>query len=188
MVELSKEEFAKILKEAIVEQLKPMEERICAKLKEQEAPLPPEKKPEDSVAEPEANKTAVAKILGIQQKIDERQNKLWPKVDETDPERQKLRAEMDALYAEKDAVLKAIKEPAVAESAFVEVRKENVDLKAKVADAEKKLNEAKAETFALAKTIEAQIPQDQGLRFFNPAARRVVEDIKRTLLPFKESK
>ena len=75
------------------------------------------------------------------------------------------------------------------ESAYlVGARKEIVDLKAKVADAEKKLNEAKAETLTLAKTVEAQIPQDQGLRFFNPAAKRVVEDIKRTLLPFKESK
>jgi beta-glucosidase/6-phospho-beta-glucosidase/beta-galactosidase len=81
------------------------------------------------------------------------------------------------------------KEPKAEEPApLVEARKEVVDLKAKVADAEKKLNEAKAETLMLAKTIESQIPQDQGLRFFNPAARRVVEDIKRTLLPFKESK
>lgn len=201
MVELSKEEFQELLKQSIEGAVAPLKgeitKAILTAMKEQETLPPPEKKLEDTVTEPETDKAVIAKILGIQQKIDERQNKLWPKVDETDPERQKLRAEMEALYAEKDAVLKTItikapavaeKAPAVAEPGLVEARKEIVDLKAKVADAEKKLGEAKAETLTLAKTVEAQIPQNEGLRFFNPAARRVVEDIKRTLLPFKESK
>lgn len=152
MVELSKEEFQKLLKESVEGAVAPLKgeitKAILTAMKEQETLPPPEKKPEDYTTE-DACKTAGFNWYG------------------------------DACH----------REPKPEESAaVVEARKENVDLKAKVADAEKKLNEAKAETLALAKTIEAQIPQDQGLRFFNTAARRVVEDIKRTLLPFKESK
>jgi len=78
---------------------------------------------------------------------------------------------------------------AVTESGYlVDARKENVDLKAKVADTEKKLNEAKTETLTLAKTVEALMPPNEGLRYFNPAAVRFVESVKRTLLSFKESK
>ena len=152
MVELSKEEFVKILKESVEGAMTPLKgeitKAILVAMKEQETPPPPEKKPEDYTTEDTCKAAGFNYYDGACHKE--------PKAEEPAP--------------------------------LVEARKEVVDLKAKVADAEKKLNEAKAETFMLAKTIESQIPQDQGLRFFNPAARRVVEDIKRTLLPFKESK
>ena len=73
-------------------------------------------------------------------------------------------------------------------SYLVEARKEIVDLKAKVEDAEKKLNDAKTETLTLAGTIQALVPPAEGLRYFNPAAVRFVESVKRALLSFKESK
>lgn len=71
---------------------------------------------------------------------------------------------------------------------LVEARKNIVDLKAKVADSEKKLNEAKAETLTLAATVQALIPPKETLRYFNPAAAKFAESIKRALLYFKESK
>ncbi|NCN28708.1 hypothetical protein GW915_14185 [bacterium] len=74
------------------------------------------------------------------------------------------------------------------EGFLVEARRKIVDLKAKVADAEKQLSTAKTETLTLAGTIQALIPPSEGLRYFNPAAVRFVESVKRTLLSFKESK